>query len=909
MDAPEKGTAGFPRRRLSLESRSTNPPLALTTGTRLGSYQIVAPLGSGGMGEVYRARDAKLDRDVAVKVLPAHLTADADALARFEREAKAVASLSHPNILAIHDFGTQDGVTYAVTELLEGETLRGRLDAVSAVSQAQAVNWAEQIAKGLAAAHSRGVVHRDLKPENVFVTKDGHVKILDFGLAKRAEQAAEQTNAPTGSGHTAPGTVMGTVGYMSPEQVRGLPVDHRSDIFSFGAILYELLSGKKAFKRDTASDTMASIMRDEPAELSQSGRSIPVTLDHIVRHCLEKDRDSRFQSARDIAFALSEASGATSAVTSGSQAAAPAARSKNWVWAAVAAAVVLAAAGLLLSKRTKTGPSAAAGAKRVVVLPFENLGSPEDDYFADGISDQVRGKLTSVPGLVVIARGSSTPYKKTTKTPQDIARELSANYLLTATVRWAKGGGQNRVQVNPELVEVVSDGPPQSKWQQSFDAAITDVFQVQSDIATKVAQSLGTTLGAGDTQRLAEKPTQNLAAYDAYLKGEQAANGLTKNDPPSLRKALGFYDEAVARDPEFGQAWARISIANTLLYTNSTPVPEISDRARQAAEKAIALGPNDPWSHEAMGTYKRLALRDYRGAREDYARGRSLSPGNPELVRTLGTVEVGLGNWDAALAQFREAERLDPRSISVHIWMGRTLLGLRRYAEARQAIDTGLALSPDNYDLIEQRAMTFLGEGNLAGAQAHLASLSKGIESTELVAYLSNANDLAWILTGEQKEVLLRLTPAAFDNDRGVWGLCLAQLLWWKGDVAGARKYAEEARAAMAEQLRASPDDPGRQVGLGLALAYLGRGEEAIREGQRGVDADPVTKDATNGPYVLHQLVRIEILANQPEKALDNLEHLLKVPYFLSPAWLKIDPNFDPIRNNPRFQKLVAGAK
>jgi serine/threonine protein kinase len=305
--------------------------LALTAGTRLGSYQIVAPLGSGGMGEVYRARDAKLERDVAVKVLPQHLTADADALARFEREAKAVAALSHPNILAIFDFGTHDGHVYAVTELLEGETLRGKLDG-GPISQSQAVNWAQQIARGLSAAHSKGVIHRDLKPENVFVTKDGHVKILDFGLAKKAEQVSEQTNAPTGSGHTAPGTVMGTVGYMSPEQVRGLPVDHRSDIFSFGAILYELLAGRKAFKKDTATDTIASIIRDEPPELSQSGRSIPVALDHIVRHCLEKDRDNRFGTANDVAFALSEAPSRCPGRPRGAGSGSPLPSSPFWPW-------------------------------------------------------------------------------------------------------------------------------------------------------------------------------------------------------------------------------------------------------------------------------------------------------------------------------------------------------------------------------------------------------------------------------------------------------------------------------------------------------------------------------------------------------------------------------------------------
>ncbi|MGE5414865.1 MAG: serine/threonine-protein kinase, partial [Syntrophomonadaceae bacterium] len=283
--------------------------MTLAAGTKLGPYEILSPLGVGGMGEVYRARDSKLQRDVAIKVLPPAVAADPEALARFEREALAVAALSHPNILSIFDFGSDQGTAYAVMELLEGETLRGKLD-TGPVSQKQAVDWALQIAKGLSAAHGKGVVHRDLKPDNVFVTKDGHVKILDFGLAKRIEATApdEQTSAPTGSGHTEPGTVMGTMGYMSPEQLRGQPVDHRSDIFSFGTILYELLSGRKAFKKDTASDTISAVLRDDPPELTQSGRNVSPALDHIVRHCLEKDRENRFQTAKDVAFALSEAS-------------------------------------------------------------------------------------------------------------------------------------------------------------------------------------------------------------------------------------------------------------------------------------------------------------------------------------------------------------------------------------------------------------------------------------------------------------------------------------------------------------------------------------------------------------------------------------------------------------------------
>jgi TolB-like protein/tetratricopeptide (TPR) repeat protein len=879
--------------------------VTLAAGMKLGPYEILAPLGAGGMGEVYRARDSKLKREVAVKVLPQSLAADADAMARFEREALAVAALSHPNILSIFDFGTQDGISYAVMELLEGETLHGKLDA-GPIPQKQAVDYALQVAKGLSAAHEKGIVHRDLKPENLFVSKDGHVKILDFGLAKKVEvvKPEEQTSAPTGAGHTEAGTVMGTMGYMSPEQVRGLPVDHRSDIFSFGTILYEMLSWKKAFKRDTASDTIAAILKEEPAELTESGRNVLPALDHVVKHCLEKDRGRRFQSARDIEFALEETSSPT--VGSGTQPAVPPAGKKR-ILLVIAAVVVLAVAGIFLLRRTSKEVGQAGGVKRVAVLPFENLGAPEDDYFADGIADAVRGKLTTLPGLEVIARASSTSYKKTTKTPQEIARELGAHYLLTATVRWQKGGGSNRVQVSPELIEIRESGAPASKWQQPFDAAITDVFQVQADIATKVAQALGGAIGAGDEKRLSERPTQNFAAYDAFLKGEEASNSMGVNDPPSLRKALGFYEQTVALDPGFAQAWARISVANSLLYANSAPTPALAERARQAGEKAVTLAPNRPEGYLALGTYERVVTRDFNRALEKYEKGLRVAPG--DAFRGTALAEQGLGRSDAAVEHFRQAARLDPRSVSNLRGLGEALLRLRRYPEAREALDRGLALAPANLNLVEYKAMSILGEGDLPGARAVLKTVPKEVEHTALVAYLANYFDLVWVLDEEQRELLLRLTPSAFDDDRSAWALCLLQAYALKGDAASVRTYAEEARKAIEEQLRAAPNAAGRRVGLGLALAYLGRKEEAIRECERGVALDPVSKDALNGPYNQHQLARIYMLVGEPEKALDQLEPLLKIPYYLSPGWLKIDPNFDPLRKNPRFQKIVARAR
>ena len=312
---------------------------SLATGARLGPYSVTGALGEGGMGEVYRARDTRLERDVAIKILPAQLALDPDRRARFEREARAVAALSHPNILAIHDVGAHDGVTYAVTELLEGETLRQRL-AAGVMPPRKAVDIGVQIANGLAAAHEKGIIHRDLKPENVFVTRDGRVKILDFGLA--AQITGPSPDSPTIAGRTEPGVVLGTVGYMSPEQVRGARVDQRTDIFALGAVLFELLSGRRAFHRDTAAETMTAILKEDVPDLSSSGSNIPPALDRIVRRCLEKNPDERMQSSRDVAIALDAVSG--SDVSSARGIVQPPATPK--VWARVAVGVALVAAGV-----------------------------------------------------------------------------------------------------------------------------------------------------------------------------------------------------------------------------------------------------------------------------------------------------------------------------------------------------------------------------------------------------------------------------------------------------------------------------------------------------------------------------------------------------------------------------------
>jgi tetratricopeptide (TPR) repeat protein len=389
------------------------------------------------------------------------------------------------------------------------------------------------------------------------------------------------------------------------------------------------------------------------------------------------------------------------------------------------------------------------------------------------------------------------------------------------------------------------------------------------------------------------------------LKGQEIWKSLAVGDPPALRRALSFYDQAVALDPAFAQAWARISWANSSLYMNSAPTPEVAERAREAAEKAATLAPDAPEGYHALGNYRRLVLKDYGGALEQYTQGQRLSPGNADLLTATALAEESLGRWAAAVEHLRQAERLDPRSIPQRLRLGQALLYLRRYAEARQALERGLDLAPANLTLISAKAMTFLGEGDLAGARKVIEAVPKEVEPTALVAYFASL-DLVWVLDGPQREVLLRLTPGAFSDDRAAWALALLQAV--EGDAEKRRNYAGEAVKVLEEQLRAAPDDALRRAALGVALAHLGRREEAIHEGKRGVALAPVAKDSNIGTVVQHQLALIYILVGEPEKALDNLEPLLKIPYFLSPGWLEIDPSFDPLRTNPRFQRIVAGA-
>jgi TolB-like protein/Flp pilus assembly protein TadD len=558
-----------------------------------------------------------------------------------------------------------------------------------------------------------------------------------------------------------------------------------------------------------------------------------------------------------------------------------------------------------LRSHDRGGEGPTAGVKRLAVLPFENLGAADDQYFADGVTDEVRGKLASLAGLQVIARSSSGQYKKTSKSPQEIGRELGVDYLLTGTVRWEKGAGGNRVRVSPELIQT---GTAATTWQQPFDASITDVFQVQADIAGRVAEALDLALGTAQKQTLAEQPTENLAAYEAYLKGEETSQGLALAAPPALRRAIDFYGQAVALDSTFVQAWVQLSRAHSSFYIVGTPTPADADGARDAAERARRLAPERPEIQLALGDYQQFVRGDGAAALSAYEAGLRRAPNDAELLSATGRVEQSLGRWQASTERYAKANTVDPRSVLNARRQGIAELWLRRYPQADAAFDRGLTISPTTILLYSGKAMVRLAQGNLAGAQEVIRRIPPQVAPTDMVANLATYWDLFWLLDDDQQRLLLRLPPSAFDDDRGAWGIALAATYALRGDRARAKAYADSAAAAFEEQIAASPENAQLYVLLGTSLAYAGRRADAVREGRLAVDKLPVSKDAYQGAYIQHQLVRIYLLVGEPEKALEQLEALLKIPYYLSPGWLKIDHTFAPLRGNPRFERLVNGS-
>ena len=875
-----------------------------TLGT---SYTLERELAGGGMSRVFVATDPALNRRVVIKVLAPEMAEKLSA-ERFAREIRLAAALQDPHIVPVHSAGESGGLPFYTMPFVEGESLRARL-LRGPVPFSEAVGILRDVALALEYAHARGVVHRDIKPENVLLAGRSAV-VADFGIAKAVSAARTQSpGAPSGT-LTSIGQSLGTPAYMAPEQVAADPIDHRADLYSWGVVAYELLAGRHPFAdKSSAAQLMAAQVTEVPRPISEVKPGLPPPVAALVKKCLEKQPGSRPHSAGEIVEALDAIHSPSAPL------AVPARRRTGPTLAVIAVALVSLGVGAVLFARRNasgassapTGSGAATNARSIAVLPFENLGDSADAYFADGITDAVRGKLTALDGVTVIARASSVQYRKTAKLPRDVAKDLGVRYLLTGTVRFATTGRVKRVQVSPELVEISDDGQPQSRWQQPFDAEVSDVFHVQGDIASKVAEAMRVALAGAAQTTLAKAPTTNPAAYDAYLRGEAAWEGGAKNDPLSLRRAIGFYEQAVARDSTMADAWGALSRARSLLYSNSSPTTELAESALAAARRAVALERDGAVAHRAMGAYYQSVTLDHVAALKEFELALRAAPSSAMILNDMAAAKSDVGRLEEAQRDREAAIQLDPRNGRLWIQQSQTLLRLRRTADARAASERAVAVTPTSMGAILSRVVAEVSAGELARARQAIVDASRDAPLSRILSYVTTYWDMGWVLDGASEQQVLALGPEEFDDDRATWALVRAQQYHWRGDTALARAWGDSANREGARQLRDRPGDAQMHVLRGLALAYAGKAREGMAESARGLELgapDTLATRSINYAYYTYISARTALVAGDREKAIELLGEAMRLRYFVTPAWLRIDPTWKSLRGDPRFEKL-----
>jgi serine/threonine-protein kinase len=864
-------------------------------------YRLDRELGRGGMATVYLAHDLKHRRPVAIKVIHPDRVHTVRPR-RFRREIELAARLQHPHILGVYDSGEvelpdhQGPLLWFAMPHVRGGSLRDRLRREHQLPVAEALRITRETAQALAYAHAEGVIHRDIKPENILLTDDGMVLVGDFGIARAIEAGGDEESL------TRTGVVMGTPAYMAPEQATGEhPVDGRSDQYALAAVCYEMLAGEPPFRGPTAGAIIVARHVSPTPSVRAFRPDVPEAADQALRRALSLDPAGRFDSVRDFARALTGDTLPTPSESPRERAR----RRRRWRPAPIAAALmlgILIGVGLLFGWRRSRAPDAETAPPappRIAVLPFESRGDSTVALLAEGVSDAVRGKLARLPEVRVIARGSSIPYRGAGDPPERIAGALGVRYLLTGLVR-AEGG---QVQVSPELVEVVDDVPT-VRWQAPFAAPLGDVFSLESRIAGDVVSALSLALGEEGYRTIAERPTTDAKAYEAFLRGEIANE---QRDNASMRRAVAHFRLAVSLDSSFGLAWARLARLYSTLYATTTPDTAEARLAGEALARAERLIPDHPATYHTRGLYRLFVRNDPPRALQALDSGLARWPQDVDLLGTSGAADRRPERTELALARLRRARELDPRSVPTAVRFAFRLAQEHHWAEAQSVADGGLALAPTNLLLLLSRVMATLGAGDADGARAVVARAkeSPGIDPAALAGNFAGSEDLHWILDDELQRLVLDLPPSAFDNSRATWALVRTRLHAHRGDSAQARVWADSAERELRREIRASPREPRVRMMRAVALGFLGRGEEAVREGERGLALIEDFESGLESHYLLRQLALAYVLAGERERAMDALERLLGIKQHYSAGWLRMDPTFAALRGEERFRRLT----
>lgn len=887
----------------SYDSGDTPAPIndlrARLNAALAGRYRLEEVLGRGGAAVVYRAYDVKHERRVALKVLHPEVCATVGS-ERFLREIKFAAKLSHPHILPVHDSDTVDGLAFYVMPEVADGSIRQRVNKHGPLPVADAVGVLRDVLDALHHAHQRGIVHRDIKPDNVMVS-GRHALVADFGVAKALTEAAERPDVDTA------GTAIGTPAYMAPEQAAADPgIDHRADIYSVGVLAYELLTGLPPFRGVSARAVLSAHLTKDPEPVTLHREDVPPALERFVMRCLAKDPAERFQSAAEASAALEAEMGEL--VGSGSTRATAAVRRvgrRGLVGIAILAVVVLVGWWL-------RGPSAAVASDRplVVVLPFDNLGPGEDEYFANGVSSAITARLSSLGSLGVISRSSATQYRAGGFTPQALAQELGVDYILAGTIqRERPTDPRSRVRIIPQLIRA-ADG--RQLWATVYDQDVVEVFRVQSEIAERVARALDVTVREADRRHMTTRPTDDLAAYELYLRGHDYLEGkVGTGDANARRIAIDFFERALERDPRFALAWAELSLAHIWLFRFFV---DPSDRrltlAKAAVDSALALQPDLPTAHLALGYYYSWsATPDPVLARDEFERVLQGEPSNADALTQMAALQAGSGDWDGALRHAALAVELDPRRPDWAETAGWFHLMTRRYAEAERYFDRALELAPDMASAHQGKlALVLRWRGDTLRARRVAAEMRERVTDGEVaLALVRVAPEL--IVTGAYDGLFESLTPASVSGPLPFDYLhAKAEFFRLRGRAREAVTYSDSLLSAVQQVARLRPSDPVVHMFRGRAFAAVGRKADALEEAQHLEELIGESRDALRATTMRSTLVWIYAMAGEPDRAMEHVEQLLRVPSLISVPYLRVaDPPND-LRSHPRYRRLIGEA-
>lgn len=839
-------------------------------------YVVSREIGRGGMATVYLATEAHPHRQVAVKVLDPFV-ASAIGRKRFLREVRISSALTHPHIVPIYSAGEAAGVLYYVMPYVDGETVRHRLARDGTFPVREALRIAQQTASALAAAHEKGIVHRDVKPENILLA-DGHAIVADFGIAKALTDAGAETLTRTGF-------AVGTPRYMSPEQAAGKRVDGRADVYALGCVLFEMLFEAVP----TRADHMTT---EDRAHLE----ALPVPARRVLERALASDIKHRFDTAAEMERALRDALLMLSAETPSVRRVAPRLVLGGLVTLLAAAAISI---GLLSTRNTVP-----AAPPRLVVLPFDHQGRPEDEYFVEGLTEEITARLAELDGLSVISRTSAIRYRDTQKTAREIAAELGVSYVLEGSVRWQYGDSDQRIRVTPSLIRARDD---RVVWNRQFDRGLREVFAVQSDIAQEVAAALDVSVLDAERSVMADRPTDDLEAYGHYLRGVALMPSL---DLDELRRAVSHFERATELDPGFAHAYASLARADLrMFWYYADPAPPRLAAARAAIDQAFQLRPDLTEAHVARGEWYLRPLANHQAALREFQLALDRQPNNADWLTAVADAQRMGGSWEEAAAFYRRAMDLDPQNAIRAFELGNTFLWMRRYPDAAQWLDRAVALNPRRPHARMMQAIAIRNRGgNLDSARAMLRESANAFSAASVHAELLSAYH-AWRLAPLLPLSLvdsLGSTPRSTGiPDSPFPRLFAHEAARRRGRNADAAVHLDSARAALERYKEVRAGDPGVLAVLGWVVTQQGEHTAGVAHARQAVELQTAEQDAVLGPLWEENLLRVYVAAGMQEEAIATARQLLGKPSLLSYEWLVGDPLFAPMRDDSSFATLA----